>query len=90
MIKEKFLSRKKYFIKLNEIINQNTSIDLENDLDLQLKAERIFEILTQTLLNIYTHIIAHLDEIPPKSYSECLLKIGKIGMYFNPRNSKKR
>ena len=41
-------------------------------------AERIFEILSQVLLDICTHIIAHSEEPPPLTYSDCMKKLGKL------------
>jgi len=78
-IREKLLSSKKYWSKLKEIISK-TSEDLEKDLDLQLKAERLFEILSQILLDICTHIIARTNEPPPKTYSDCMKKLGELGI----------
>jgi len=78
-IREKLLSSKKYWSKLEEIILK-TSEDLEMDIDLQLKAERIFEILSQILLNICTHIIAHTREPPLQTYSDCMKKLGNLGV----------
>ena len=77
-IREKLLSSKKYWSKLNEVVSK-TSEDLETDIDLQLKAERIFEILSQILLGICTHIIAHTKEPPPQTYSDCMQKLGNLG-----------
>ena len=57
-LREKFLFSKKYISKLNDIISE-PSENLKTDLDLQLKAERIFEILSQIILDTCTHIIAH-------------------------------
>ncbi len=76
-IREKFLSSKKYWTKLEELISK-TSKDLEKDIDLQLQAERIFEILSQILLDICTHIIAHVKEPPPQTYSDCMKKLGDL------------
>ncbi|HDZ17541.1 hypothetical protein LCGC14_0591120 [marine sediment metagenome] len=76
-IREKLLSSKKYWSKLEEIII-TTSDDLETDIDLQLKGERIFEILSQIILDICTHIIAHSKEPPPQTYSDCMKKLGKL------------
>ncbi len=79
-IKEKFLTSKKYINKLIELINENDVKALEEDLDLQLKAERLFEVLTQTLLDVCTHIIAQSNESPPNSYSDCMKLLGKLGI----------
>ena len=43
-------------------------------------AERIFEILSQIILDICTHIIAHLKESPPQTYAECMKKLGILGI----------
>ena len=86
-IREKLLSSKKYWSKLKEIISK-TPEDLEKDLDLQLKAERIFEILSQILLDICTHIIARTNEPPPKTYSDCMKKLGEFGI-ITPRTAEK-
>ncbi len=74
-IREKLLSSKKYWPILEEIIIA-TSNDLETDIDLQLKGERIFEILGQIILDICTHIIAHSKEPPPQTYYDCMKKLG--------------
>ncbi len=78
-IRQKFLSCKKYWPKLKEIILK-TLKDLEEDIDLQLKAERIFEIISQILLDICTHIISHSEEEPPQTYSECMRKLGRLNI----------
>jgi len=81
-IHQKFLSSKKYWIKLNEIISKDSK-DLEEDIDLQLKAERIFEILSQILLDVCTHIIAHSKESPPQTYSECMKKLASLSIILS-------
>ena len=86
-LREKFLSSKKYWSKLEDIISK-TSEDLDKDLDLQLMAERIFEILSQIILDICTHIIAHLNESPPQTYAECMKKLGNLGI-ISPRTADK-
>ncbi|MFO8017786.1 MAG: hypothetical protein R6U96_04070 [Promethearchaeia archaeon] len=58
-IRQKFLSSKKYW-KIWENITAQSIKTLEKDTELQLIAERLFEILTQILLDICTHIIAHI------------------------------
>jgi uncharacterized protein YutE (UPF0331/DUF86 family) len=86
-VQEKFLSAKKYWSKLNEIISK-TSEALESDIDQQLMGERIFEILSQIVLDVCTHIIAHLRESPPKTYADCMKKLGELGI-INPKTSEK-
>jgi uncharacterized protein YutE (UPF0331/DUF86 family) len=78
-IREKFLQSKKYWIKLNTIIAKSPE-EVEKDLDLQLISERIFEILSQIVLDICTHIISQSEESAPQNYSDCIKKLGKIGI----------
>ena len=61
---------------------------MEDDIDLQLKAERIFEILSQILLDICTHIIAHSKEPPPQTYSDCMKKLGSLNI-ITPQTAEK-
>ena len=86
-LREKFLSSKKYWSKLEDIISK-TSDDLDKDLDLQLVAERIFEILSQIILDICTHIIAHIRESPPQTYAESMKKLGDLGI-ISPKKAEK-
>jgi len=76
-LREKFLFSKKYISKLNDIISE-PSENLKTDLDLQLKAERIFEILSQIILDTCTHIIAHSKETPPQTYADCMKKLEQL------------
>ncbi|HEY0087693.1 MAG TPA: HepT-like ribonuclease domain-containing protein [Candidatus Lokiarchaeia archaeon] len=78
-LREKFLFSKKYMSKLNDIILE-PSENLKTDLDLQLKAERIFEILSHIILDTCTHIIAHSKEPPPETYADCIKKLERIGI----------
>jgi uncharacterized protein YutE (UPF0331/DUF86 family) len=41
-------------------------------------AERIFEILSQIILDICTHIIAHEKNSPPETYADCMKKLGDL------------
>ena len=76
-IREKFLQSKKYWPILKDIIKKDSTI-LEKDIELQLKAERIFEILSQLLLDICTHIIANSNEPPPQTYAECMKRLSSM------------
>ncbi len=86
-IREKFLHSKKYWNKLHGIIIKSSE-ELEKDFDSQLIAERVFEVLSQTLLDICTHIIAQSEESAPQSYSDCMKKLGKIGVIKNETSKK--
>lgn len=52
--------------------------NLESDTELQLKAERLFEILSQKLIDICSHIISESNIDPPKTYSECMKKLHSL------------
>lgn len=78
-IRKKLLNCKKYLDKIKSLLDK-TPEDLEKDLDLQLISERIFEILSQTVLDICTHIIAESNEGPPESYADCMKKLGVLGV----------
>ena len=51
------------------------------DLDTHLKAERIYEVLSQIMLDICTHIVANSEITPPMSYAECILKLATLGVF---------
>ena len=76
-IREKFLNSKKYLNRVKSLLKKKAE-ELENDLDLQLISERSFEILSQTLLDICSHIIANSIEGPPESYADCMKKLGQL------------
>ena len=79
-LREKLLFSKTEMSKLKEIISE-PSENLKTDLDLQLKAERIFEILSQIILDTCTHIIAHSkDTSPPQTYADCIKKLEQLGI----------
>jgi len=70
-IRQKFLESKQYWPVLEDIIKKDFQ-KFENEIGLQLKAERIFEILCQIIIDICTHIISNSDISPPRTYSECI------------------
>jgi len=76
-IKEKFNFGKKYF----EVAERMTSFSKEEfmeRLDLQLQAERLFEVLIQIILDVCTHIVAHSNVQAPQSYSECMKRLSEL------------
>ncbi len=78
-LKEKFAYSKKYIERLRSIIVISEKIFLD-DFSLQLESERIFEVLSQLMLDICTHIIAHSSETPPSTYSDCMRKLVDVGV----------
>jgi len=78
-LKEKLAYSKKYIERLRRIIEISEKIFLD-DFSLQLESERIFEVISQIMLDICTHIIAHSSETPPSSYSDCMNKLVDVGV----------
>ena len=78
-LKEKLVYSKKYIERLRIIIEIPKKEFLE-DFSLQLQSERIFEVISQLMLDICTHIIAHSSETPPSSYSDCMNKLVNVGI----------
>lgn len=68
-IRLKFAEAKKYLIKIDEVSSEE---DLIQNLDTQLKVERVFEILTQSILDICTHISSKSNIGVPTSYTNCI------------------
>ena len=78
-LKEKLAYSKKYIERLRRIIKISDEEFLD-DFSLQLQSERIFEVISQLMLDICTHIIAHSSETPPSTYSECMKKLVDVGV----------
>jgi len=73
-LKEKLAYSKKYIEKLKSIIKISEK-EFYDDFALQLQSERIFEVISQLMLDICTHIVAHSSVAPPSSYSDCMKKL---------------
>ena len=78
-LKEKLAYSKKYIERLRRIISISEEDFLDN-FSLQLQSERIFEVISQLMLDICTHIIAHSSETPPSTYSDCMKKLVDVGV----------
>ncbi|MBY9000343.1 MAG: DUF86 domain-containing protein [Candidatus Heimdallarchaeota archaeon] len=78
-IKEKLAYSKKYIERLRRIIEISEEKFLD-DFSLQLQSERIFEVISQIMLDICTHIIAHSSETPPSSYTDCVKRLVDVGV----------
>lgn len=79
MIEKKINDTKVNFEVLNRII-MNPVDEFINDRGLQLQGERIFELITLTMLDICTHIISNVNVETPTSYSDCMYSLEKIGI----------
>ncbi len=78
-LKEKLAYSKKYIERLKRIIEISEE-EFLNDFSIQLQSERIFEVISQLMLDICTHIIAHSSETPPSTYSDCMKKLVDVGV----------
>lgn len=74
LILEKFNSIKPFLPVLRDI-RQTEFKNLEDSVELQLQAERIFEIVSQMILDVCTHITAHMEFKPTNSYSDCISRL---------------
>ncbi len=85
LIEEKMNNSKKYLNSLKKLLD-NPDETFLSDLDMQLKGERLFEVLAQIMLDICTHIVANTDIETPASYADCMKALEKLGI-FSKENS---
>ncbi len=78
-MREKIVASKKYLALLQKFLKETKSIS-PSDLDSQVKAERIFEILSQVLLDLCTHIVSNTAQSIPQSYSDCMYALAGVGV----------
>jgi len=79
-IREKFAFIERYvaFTRKFVIARKDTT---KWDLEIDIQAQRLFEIISQAFLDVGTHIIAHSKNVtPPSSHAECMLKLAEIGI----------
>lgn len=63
------------YINVLKKLNKLTITEFESDFESQLQAERIFEVLSQIILDVCTHIVSNTVNKPPNTYSECINKL---------------
>lgn len=80
LIEEKLNNSKKYLKSLKKLLD-NPDEKFISDLDMQLKGERLFEVLAQIMLDICTHIVANTDIETPASYTDCLKALEKLEIF---------
>ncbi len=81
-IVDKLNSSVKYLASLKLLLQQPQS-KFSQDLDSQLKGERLFEILVQIMIDVCTHIVANSAEPTPTSYSDCMLALSRLKVIPN-------
>jgi uncharacterized protein YutE (UPF0331/DUF86 family) len=80
LIKDKFVHAQRY---LNEValVLEHPLEEYVTDLGLQLKAERLFEVLSQIILDVCTHLVSREKTAdPPGSYGDCMLLLEDMGV----------
>jgi uncharacterized protein YutE (UPF0331/DUF86 family) len=87
LIKEKIAYSKKYLDRLGNIVKFSKE-EFTDDFSLQLESERIFEVISQLMLDICTHIVAYSNETPPITYSDCMKKLVNIGVLEKKESNK--
>lgn len=80
LIEEKLNNSRKYLKSLRKLLD-NPEETFLSDLDMQLKGERLFEVLVQIMLDICTHIVANSDIETPASYADCLKALETLGLF---------
>lgn len=75
-ISEKFLDAESYLEVLETITAQSTADSLQSSFSKQLKTERAFEVVLQTMIDVCTHIVSIFKETPD-SYSSCFLILAR-------------
>jgi len=81
-IEEKFDNAKKYLATAALITSEPVDLFLTSFED-QLKAERIFEVIAQIILDVCTHIVANSSEETPSSHASCIKVLEKMGIFIN-------
>ena len=79
LIKDKFNQSKKYLLIINQLLELEFR-EFENNLEKKLVAERVFEILSQIVLDVCTHIVAKQKLTTPKNYADCINKLVDEGI----------
>nr|MDO8088040.1 DUF86 domain-containing protein [Candidatus Sigynarchaeum springense] len=79
-VKEKFAFVEKYVAFTRRFLTAKKDLT-KWDLEVDIQAQRLFEIISQVFLDVGTHIIAHSKNVaPPSTYAECMLKLAEIGI----------
>lgn len=86
-IKQKFNMAKDYITLINSILELSLEEYLDN-FENQVLAERSFEVLTQIILDVCTHIIAMSGISAPSSYSDCIIKLASLKILENDESIK--
>ncbi len=78
-LKEKLAQAERYLHVLYEARTSGSKQELQDDFDLQLKAERAIEVVLQVMLDVCTQIVAEYPEVP-ETYAGCIDLLAKKGV----------
>ena len=79
-IKEKFAFAEK-FVELAKKITSGEKEEFISSLELQVQGERVFEILSQVILDVCMHIVSKSKIVsPPRSYADCMANLAELGV----------
>jgi len=86
-IKDKLNQSKEYLPIINKILEIEFS-EFENNLEQKLIAERVFEIISQIILDVCTHIVAKQKLNTPLNYADCINKLVDEGILHQKHQHK--
>ncbi len=75
IIKEKFILTNKYLNKIKDIVNNYSINEFKANTDKQIIAERSFEVVCISIIDVCTLILSSQSELPG-SYAECMDILG--------------
>ncbi len=78
MIFQKFIDGEKYLDFLDNKLPENFR-DFEESIEVQLIGERIFEIISQIIIDVCLHISSNQGRVP-ETYSDCIGKLVDLGI----------
>lgn len=81
MLVKEILERATRYLEQLDRILEHTAEEYLHTLELQLQGERLFEVLTQVMLDVCTHIVSRVKtRDPPRTYGECMLVLESMGI----------
>jgi uncharacterized protein YutE (UPF0331/DUF86 family) len=78
---EAYFDNAKQYIEMLQSISSIPLEEFLEELPKRLESERLFEIITQAMLDVCTHIVSNSPLPAPASYAECLLTLAQMGVY---------
>ena len=80
-INERFAFGDKHLALARKIV-QSSKEEFIMNFELQVQGERVFEVLSQILLDVCTHVMAVIKKNNlPSTYSDCMISLGELGVF---------